>query len=280
MTKSEIVQQTGFTMPTVTRITDKFIQDGLVKVIGKRDSVGGRKPALLSLNLDTYGFIGVSVDDKVRSVVTNIRGEIQGISNRSLKEAIDTRQVVDEIRKCMEESIEKAKIGREKIAYAGIGIPGTRFKNIFQKQKQLFSPWVNTSYKELDQMGNFPYPVVFANAVRMGAAGEFGHMIINYGGPVCYCGNRGCVESYCSTGALLEEYAIECAADGGNRQKAGKIDFKDFVEMVQAGDEAACRVARRVGSLLGIGVGNAINLYNPEAVVFGGELGGGTSFVY
>lgn len=310
--KSEIVNVTGFTMPTVTRITDEFIKDGLVKTVGKGDSTGGRKPVLLSLNLDEYYFVGVYVSRTIRSIVTNIRGEVIAGSQRDLPGGMDTEQAVGEIKKCMEESVENARVGSEKIAYAGIGVPGTGFKNISRKQELLFYPWVNTNYRELYQIGNFPYPTVFANAVRMGAVGElkfgigkqmknflyihigdgvgmgavvdgvlqsgaqqvggeFGHTSINYGGPLCYCGNRGCVEAYCAVDALLREYAAECAANP-EKTPDSQINLKELAEAVRENDKTACRAVERVAALLGIGVGNVVNLYNPEAVVFGGEI--------
>lgn len=313
VSKSEIVRETGFTMPTVTRITDEFIRDGLVKNVGKGNSQGGRKPVLLSLNTEEYYFIGVYASSKIRSVVTDINGEIKGISRCAPDEQSDIRQIVNEMKTVMEESIQNAGITPDKIAYAGIGIPGIGFKSVGRGHYHSFSAWVNTSYEELYRLGNFSYPVVFANAVRMGAVGElkfgigcriknflyihvgagigmgavidgvlqngsgkvggeFGHTVINYAGPVCYCGNRGCVESYCSTGALLKEYAIECVADQKDAWRRPDISFREFVDLVNDRDELACRVAKRVGEILGIGVGNMINLYNPEAVVFGGEV--------
>jgi predicted NBD/HSP70 family sugar kinase len=105
-----------------------------------------------------------------------------------------------------------------------------------------------------------------------GAAGEFGHTIIDYNGPECYCGNRGCIESYCSTIALCSEYKRERINNKLNA--AHEYTIAEVAEAVKRGESSAVSVAKRIGMLLGIGIANAINLYNPEAVILGGELCG------
>jgi predicted NBD/HSP70 family sugar kinase len=159
--------------------------------------------------------------------------------------------------------------------------------------------------------GNFEYPVVIENIAKMGAlgelkygrgrefsaylfiyagagvgmgvvrdgsldlgvtgtAGEFGHTTIDYNGQECYCGNRGCIESYCSSIAVCEEYKRELINNGFNTRRDYSI--QDVAEAVKNGEYFAVQVARRIGALLGIGLANVVNLYNPAAVFVGGEL--------
>jgi predicted NBD/HSP70 family sugar kinase len=93
-----------------------------------------------------------------------------------------------------------------------------------------------------------------------GYAGEAGHTLMTPGGQRCRCGATGCWETEAGEAALLRLAGLT-EADGG-------IDA--VVEAAAAGDQATLAAIRSVGRCLGIGVGDLINLFNPELVVLGG----------
>ena len=93
---------------------------------------------------------------------------------------------------------------------------------------------------------------------RGGYAGEVGHMIVNPGGRVCRCGARGCWETEIGEAALL---------DG-----APQDGLDAFVAAALDGDAAALAKIGRFAGWLGIGVGNLVNIFNPEVVILGGVL--------
>jgi len=104
------------------------------------------------------------------------------------------------------------------------------------------------------------------------SAGEWGHTTLVAGGKACRCGAFGCLEAYIGSRALLEEW---CRADPGAAQLADpdSEDWLDrFVEAAGAGGKAA-EALERVGTYLGTGVANLVNLFNPEKVVLGGWIG-------
>ena len=104
-------------------------------------------------------------------------------------------------------------------------------------------------------------------------AGEIGHTSINFAGPRCECGNRGCLELYASSEALRETCAQASLAAGGDAPSASEI-----LRRVRAGEDAARDAYRRVAGQLAFGVVGLINALNPDCVVFadrmveGGEL--------
>ena len=111
------------------------------------------------------------------------------------------------------------------------------------------------------------------------AAGEFGHMVIDINGPVCGCGNRGCLEVFAS-GNNIARRAREMLASGGSsvlRDLAGGDPGRVTAELVyqaaEAGDPVARQVADDTARYLGIGVANLLNIFNPDIVVI---LGGVT----
>jgi predicted NBD/HSP70 family sugar kinase len=96
-----------------------------------------------------------------------------------------------------------------------------------------------------------------------GYAGEVGHMMVNPDGRPCACGSRGCWETEIGEPALLR------AAGRGGR---GREAVLALVDAAGRGDGAAQAALRQVGDWLGVGVANLVNVFNPEAVLFGGSL--------
>jgi predicted NBD/HSP70 family sugar kinase len=96
-----------------------------------------------------------------------------------------------------------------------------------------------------------------------GTAGELGHMTIDEGGPVCRCGNRGCLEAFAGAEAVLEPL---------RRRHGERLTLRQVVLQAQAGDVGCQRVVADAGHALGIAVAGVCNLLAPERVLVGGEL--------
>jgi predicted NBD/HSP70 family sugar kinase len=97
-----------------------------------------------------------------------------------------------------------------------------------------------------------------------GYGGEVGHMVVNPYGRECSCGSRGCWETEIGEAALLK-YA-------GRTDRSGRDAVLDVVDAAMRGDSQAQFAVRQVGEWIGFGVGNLINIFNPEAVIFGGTM--------
>jgi glucokinase len=111
----------------------------------------------------------------------------------------------------------------------------------------------------------------------LGAAGELGHQTIQADGPLCGCGNRGCLETLASGPALVGE-GVRLLQTGlapvlhelvaGN---AGAVTPKEMGQAARAGDTAVREAIRRAATWLGIGVANVVTALHPELVVLGGS---------
>jgi predicted NBD/HSP70 family sugar kinase len=100
-----------------------------------------------------------------------------------------------------------------------------------------------------------------------GTAGEIGHVTIDARGPVCRCGNRGCIE-LAAGGRALVEHARLTYPD--------IADVSDLVRLANAGDAGCRRLLSDAGAEIGIALSGLVNLINPDRIVLGGELGSGT----
>jgi predicted NBD/HSP70 family sugar kinase len=101
-----------------------------------------------------------------------------------------------------------------------------------------------------------------------GATGEFGHMIVDPGGPLCECGRFGCLEAMVGEDALRRRV--------GERQ-GREISRDDLIALVLTEDSPTLEVIESAGKKLGLAVANMITLLNPEMLIICGEgtdLGG------
>jgi len=96
-----------------------------------------------------------------------------------------------------------------------------------------------------------------------GYAGEAGHMLINPDGRRCRCGAIGCWETEAGEAALLRRA-------GSPASVSGLDALLSVADRAAAEDETALRAITEVGRWLGYGIGNLINIFNPELVVLGG----------
>lgn len=112
-----------------------------------------------------------------------------------------------------------------------------------------------------------------------GAATELGHMVVDLDGPPCQgaCTNRGCLEALASGSALGREGARLAGQRPGSAlaRLAGEghtITGVTVTEQARLGDGAAVEALERIGTLLGVGIANAMNIFNPELVLVGGGV--------
>ncbi len=105
----------------------------------------------------------------------------------------------------------------------------------------------------------------------LGTAGEIGHMSIDYDGPKCECGNRGCLEHYCSAIAIMREVK-ENLVNHPESPLHADHSYKSVVKAIEAGDPLACEVVIKAASYLGIGLVSVINAFNPDVIIIGDDL--------
>jgi glucokinase len=107
-----------------------------------------------------------------------------------------------------------------------------------------------------------------------GFAGEVGHITVDPRGPLCPCGNIGCLERFTGA-AAIEERARELlrtTGDGGPLRSLSEITPERVAEAARQGDGVALQVLEETGHWLGIAFITLINLLDPECIVVGGGI--------
>lgn len=101
---------------------------------------------------------------------------------------------------------------------------------------------------------------------REGMAGELGHITVDPNGPICGCGNQGCLESYASATAVVRSY-IEKTGRARTDLTARDVAFK-----ARRGNQKARAVFVELGRALGIAIADLLNIFDPERIAIGGGV--------
>lgn len=95
-----------------------------------------------------------------------------------------------------------------------------------------------------------------------GSAGELGHTVIVENGPLCRCGNLGCLEAIAGGDAVIESL----------RDHYSGLKLGDVIVRAMSGDDACIRAIADAGGHIGIAAANAAAMYDPSRIVIGGHL--------
>ena len=119
-------------------------------------------------------------------------------------------------------------------------------------------------------------PLMLVGGNKGGA--EFGHVVIQHGGLSSTAGAYGAIEGYCQRDAIVKravyqlirgrESIVRDLVEG----ELGKVTPRILSEAAANGDELAIEVWAEIGTYLGVGIGNAINVFAPDIVAIGGQI--------
>ncbi len=308
ISRAEIARLTGLSAATVTGITSKLIQEGLVFEKAEGDSSGGRKPILLAIDPRGGYVVGIKLmEDHAIGAITDLEATIiakheEGLQDLSLENTLETLESV------VERLVVEAGIGREQLLGVGIGLAGiVDARNGVLRYSPIFG-WHDVPLEDL-LFSHLQVPVHIDNDVNTltlneqlfgagqgidnflvvtvgrgiglgmvvngqlyrgvnGGGGEFGHTVIDPDGPLCACGKRGCIETYISDPALLR-LAKEASMGGGIAEDVETVQA--LIGVANAGNPAAQAIFEQAGERLGYGIANLINVLSPEEIILSGE---------
>ncbi|NDI34601.1 ROK family transcriptional regulator [Chengkuizengella sediminis] len=302
ISRAEISEKTGLNKGTVSALVNELIESDFAYEAGPGKSSGGRKPVMLLFNNQAGYAIGVDLGvNYILSMVTDLSGNIILKQKHSIQ-ALSTNAVLSTLVESIRDLIQKTPKSPYGIIGIGIGVPGI----VNDQGTILHAPnlgWKDVQLKQV-LFEKFKIPIVIDNEANAGAlgekeygkgknienliyisagigigtgmilkneiyrgfsgyAGELGHMTIEAGGEQCSCGNTGCWELYASEKALLNQ-----------NQSLSQDEHKlqQYVQLATQDDHLVIGKFNKVGTYLGIGISNIINIFNPELIIVGGRL--------
>jgi len=111
-----------------------------------------------------------------------------------------------------------------------------------------------------------------------GSAGDIGHICVDKQGPICRCGNRGCLEAM-AAGPAIAEKAMQAVRDGKSEllrkmmeDNQGVLTPEDVNTACREGDEAALEIIRASGQMIGDVLAGLVNFFNPSHIFITGGI--------
>lgn len=314
ISRAELARRTKLTRTTVSTVVGELIERGLIEETGAGQFSGGRLPIMLRVADDARVVLALRMDTaSIAGATIGLRGQIhQRVSVPVPDHQVET--LVAALSQAIDALMAREQ---RPILGIGLGMPGVvdttrglirRAVNFGLRdlplrrilQARYTCPVYLGNEVHLATLAEYAFGagapggnLIAINAgVGIGAgivlrgdlfhgdsfsAGEIGHVVVAEDGPLCKCGNYGCLEAIAGIPAILGAVRELALADRGaylhHRAAApGGIDLADVGEALAAGDPGTIAVITRVGDLLGVAVANAVGLLNIERVVVTGPL--------
>jgi predicted NBD/HSP70 family sugar kinase len=310
--RAAIAKRTDLSIPTVMTVVDDLVAKGFIRSLGKGESSGGKPPEMLEVDPDCFYYIGMDIGrTKVRVAVNNAASRQILSREEPTGDPVPEKAFADRLCRLIMEAAGKLK-ANAKILGVGIAMPGLIEKESGAVLFSPDFGWNNIPLQEwLKRKIPYPVMVENANralalnevflsgedgfhttfAVNLGygigaalvigeelysgasgTSGEIGHIIVAPGGPVCHCGNRGCLEAVASGAAITRAARVSL----GNTEK---IDAEFVFRAAAQGDRAASKIIDTAAEYIGLGLSMAINVLDPDRLVLcGGLMRNGSAF--
>ena len=111
-----------------------------------------------------------------------------------------------------------------------------------------------------------------------GSAGDIGHICVDKEGPLCACGNKGCLEAMAAGPAIMSK-AMEASRNGSSpllsqirESRGGVVRPEDVNTACREGDQAALDIIRDSGQMIGDVLAGLVNFFNPSHIFIGGGI--------
>ncbi len=323
ISRAEIAKQTKLTPPTVGNIVKELIDEQFILETTQGVSHGGRKPTFLEIRADQFFIIGIDVGKfTMKFIVANLHGFPV---DRFTLEIPSANQLLNTMKKGISTLIEKEEHFHKRFLGIGIGMHGivntetgvSLYAPFFDTYNISIKSELEAEYNMLVRVendaktmtlgeswignGNQASKLVGINVGHgIGAgitikgelyqgehfiAGEIGHMTIDLSGPLCSCGNYGCLQAL-AAGPAIAENAIKALKAGKSsyiRELAGddldRIDGSIIHKAAIQGDPFSIELLNQTGRYLGIGITNLIHMINPERIILGGGVAQSGNFI-
>jgi predicted NBD/HSP70 family sugar kinase len=307
--RAELARRTGLSRSTVSTLVADLQRRGLVvERAGQFAGEGqpGRPAALLELDPSAASAVGLDFDhDKVRVAVSDLSRSVLAEASAPFDVDHDATGSLELAATLIEQVLAESEVDRERVLGVGIALagpidhdrgalhpsdvlPGWADINAARElEKRVETPCYVDNDANLGALAevtlgagrNARFAAYLSISSGIGAgivvdgrpyhghrgtAGEIGHVVVDPQGPICRCGNRGCLETLASGPALLR--LVQASRDE-------ELTVKRMIELAREGDAGCKRAIADAGQVVGGVVAGMVNLFSPEMVVIGGDLG-------
>lgn len=310
-TRAEIAKIMGLTQASITKLVAYLIDMRIVSEVGIVKGNGNRRSIGIRLNAEQNLVIGIKFSRHVFAIgVFDISGKDYRQQETEFSLDDDPAEVLKDMKHQVNELLKEfPKVVAIGLAVPGpylrkeghiamvTRMHSWQYVNFVEEFKDAFDKpvfieqdanagalaewWFGNHNRPLNSLAYFLVGEGVGSGIvdhdrlllgNLGIASEIGHISIDYKGPVCECGNRGCLELYCSTSAFLTRAEIELPElfnkSYENRQEACTRVF----DAARNGDIKAKKLIEEIAKYIGYGCVTLINAYDPEEIVIGDSM--------
>jgi predicted NBD/HSP70 family sugar kinase len=306
--RQDLSRATGLSPASVSNVVRDLIDEGIVIEAGSVDSDGGRPRVLLRVDPDHGYVVGVDVGEtRIRVELF----DLAMVERAKADYPLDPRQhgvdeVVDRILAGLSAVLTDSGVPPSAVLGVGVGVPGVVEQGPEVLVHGQTYGWDAVPLERLLRAGtDLPLHIdngaktmgqaevwfgagrgaqhavvaligsgVGASIITRGtahrgatsSAGEWGHTTVVVGGRPCRCGSTGCLEAYVGAEAILDRYGRDLPGEDQETALAALVE-------IAATSSAAAEVLDQTAVYLGAGIGDLINLFNPERIILGGWAG-------
>ena len=306
--RAELARLTALAPSTISAIVGELEADGLVTEAGDQSAQAtlGRPPVLVALSRSAGVAVGIDFGKRhLRVALAALSHSILAERHEPLAADVPAAEVIPRAVALVDEVLDTAGSQRSDVAGVGMGLPGPVHAPTGELGDSTILPgWVGVRAVEA-MTAALELPVEVDNDANLGAlsesmwgagrgaaqmaylkvatgigagliidgrpyhgaggtAGEIGHTVVDPGGSICRCGNRGCLETMAGVppvlAALRDAYGNDLTID-------------EAIARARDGDAGCRRVIADAGRAIGSAVATLCNLFNPQRIVVGGDLG-------
>ena len=268
-TLSELTKELRISVPTITKLVQELVEEGIVNDLGKVETPGGRRPNVYGLTNSTIYFAGINVGrDRMTYVITDLQNNIIQEVVDDTFELTDRSQCLEKICSNIEHFINTCGIEKNKILGVGVCIVGRvntqqgrsykYFTNVEESLREIIEKRVGIRVlvendtrsrcyaeyscgKSKDESNVIYLHLGLGVAIgivvdgklyygKSGFAGEFGHIPLFDNEKICFCGKKGCLETEIS-GIAIEEKMSELVKNGANTILRPKYERKEPIHI-------------------------------------------------
>lgn len=312
--RADIARETGLTQPAITKIVAALMDMGIVAEVGGIKGSGNRRSIGLTLNSDKYQIVGVKFARQIISMgVFDLYGQVYAKEDLPYTNDDPPLAVLaalkDKIRGFLRQFPHVVAIGialpgpylhKEGCIAVITQMPAWRDVNFRKELEHAFdkpvfiehdansgalAEWYFGSHgQRINSLAYFLVGegvgsgIVENGSLLLGAQGcasELGHISVDVHGPVCECGNHGCLEMYCSSFALVEK-AVKAAPEAFEHLPH---TCESVFALARGGHTRVQKAIEGVAEYIAFGCVSLIYAYNPSVIVLGDSVAAGRELI-
>ena len=314
VTRQQLITHLKIRPATLFEAVIKLEKSGILHEPDRKGIKTGRKASSISFNKDYLSFIGVELNvNRIVCTCLDTEGGQYALTTMNLDSREGASEAQGKVEKAIDDAVRVTETRNLRIGGIGFADPGLvdtangiglKAVNIPGWENLGITKWLSEKYQTFCLAFPAPTARAYAEYIAQGkpsslfhmelgptlgggfvkdgnlfigdsfAAMEIGHVVVENEGPLCRCGNRGCLEAVASLSGIRRRISELISRGVQTSLKTSEIDYPEFMESVRNLDKPAYSLAQEIAEKIGVGLASLVAILNPKVIVMSGGLAG------